>query len=195
MDTGIQSADATGGALFYGPGPATICASVTSAQEANLRAVRPFGRTPIAAALDDLYYYFAEDPNGAPARRHSLPVRYVILITDGYPDDDYRTYPSPGCACATPEACGGEDPALMHCPYPTAADSAQHLRCGFDGSGCQGPVDKLFVVGYSIGTDAQTLGQLNAIAAAGGSDSARNAQGPVELRAALNAILEEIAAQ
>jgi hypothetical protein len=103
MDTGIQSADAAGGALFTAV--PRDPASVTSLK-ANLRAVRPFGGTPIAAALDDLYYYFAEDPNGAPARQASAG-RYVILITDGYPDDDFRVYPTPGCACATPEACGG----------------------------------------------------------------------------------------
>jgi hypothetical protein len=191
MDTGVQSAAAGGGALFM-TDPEDMSVSMT-ALKANLRAMRPFGGTPIAAAFDDLYYYFAEDPDGAPPRQVSES-RYVILVTDGYPDDDYRTYPNPGCACKTLGECGGQDPALMSCPYPTAEDSARHLRCGFDGLNCQGPIDKVYVVAYSIGDDQLTLDALSAIAAAGGSGTLHSANNPVQLRATLSSILEEISA-
>jgi hypothetical protein len=189
MDTGVQSPDAAGGALFM-TDPQYMSDSMI-ALKANLAAVRPFGGTPIAAALDDLYYYFAEDAHGAPPRQAS-EARSVILVTDGYPDDDYRTYPSPGCACKTREECNGQDPALMSCPYPTAEDAALHLRCGFDGANCQGPIDKVYVVAYSIGDDQLTLDKLSAIAAAGGSEAVHRADNPVQLRATLSAIIEEI---
>lgn len=61
--------------------------------QTNLLAARTFGGTPTAAALDDLYFHFKNDLTDSLA---SCRERYAILITDGYPDDDFRQY---GCDC------------------------------------------------------------------------------------------------
>jgi hypothetical protein len=49
-------------------------------------------------------------------------------------------------------------------------------------------------VAYSIGDDQLTLDALSAIAAAGGSGTLHSANNPVQLRATLSSILEEISA-
>ena len=80
--------------------PADVELTNDSIQRSLLR-VTPYGGTPIAASLDDLYYFFDRDINLQPERESgSRP--YVILITDGYPDDDYRSF---GCDCAKTGEC------------------------------------------------------------------------------------------
>ncbi len=188
MDTGIRAASATDGAFTV-----TRTLQEMHARTANMkkivRNIRPYGGTPTAAALDDLYVAFTEDKNAyANTARDSK--RYVVLVTDGVPDTDYREY---GCACKTAAECMGSDPKLMHCPYPTAAEAALHLRCGFGSSGtCAGPIDGVYVVGLSI-TGAADRGQLDAIAAAGGTSQARYVDA-AELRSTLGAVLDDILA-
>ena len=50
---------------------------------------RPYGGTPIAASLDDLYYHLKHDVSD---QFGSCRNRFALLMTDGYPDDDYRSY-------------------------------------------------------------------------------------------------------
>ena len=95
MDTGVRNAAAERGGLMAAIEPAQSGAVNDRIQD-DLLALRPYGGTPIAAALDDLYYYFARDPameveRARPAEKH------IVLITDGYPDADYRDV---GCGCA-----------------------------------------------------------------------------------------------
>jgi hypothetical protein len=182
IDTGIRSQYASEGALVL-----PRSAEETSARHARiteqLMGVRPFGTSPVAAALDDVYFALRRSDE-------SNTQSYVVLISDGLPDDDYRTFPSPGCDCASWESCG-ENPNPMSCPYPLPADAARHLRCGFSDSRCVGPVTWLFVIAQA--TQDETLQtELGAIAAAGGSDAARFVSGLSELNAALDSVLMRI---
>jgi len=78
----------------------------------------------------------------------------------------------------------------MHCPYPTSVEAARTLRCG-EGDECDGPVERVYVVGLAV-DDPNVTDALEAIARAGGSERARFAGGAGELRQQLAAILDEI---
>jgi hypothetical protein len=195
MDTGVRGPQASEGALVIASDPAHALEVNTSLQVA-LRQVWPYGGTPIAAALDDLYYFLGRDPKAAPERALSAP-KYVVLITDGYPDLDYHDY---GCDCATtqspsdPSYCGGgppNDPALMHCPYPTPEDAARRLHCPAGATCDPGAVRQLYVVSYAV-QDATVQTKLDAIASAGGTGSARLAPDGDGLRRELTAIFDQV---
>jgi hypothetical protein len=197
IDTGIRGPQAAQGALVAAT-DAKHAVETNDQIQRSLRGVRPYGGTPISSALDDLYYFLDRDPAMADERgRDTRP--YVILITDGYPDDDFRSF---GCDCRTREAptslnyCGGgsNDPSNMHCPYPTAEEAARELACGQAEACDAGPSERLYVVGYGI-DDSNAADRLDAIAAAGGSDKARMANdGGDSLHAAVRSILDEIVA-
>lgn len=179
VDNGIRNARATEGALIM-PGDADVIAQIKS----QLLGVRPYGGTPTAAALDDLYFAFSEAAatNGK---------RHVILLTDGIPDDDFREYPNPGCACALRGDCPpDEDPDLMGCPYPTAYEAAEALRCGYDESGCAGPVDALHVVVFADPRD-HALNVAQNLASLGGGN-AFEASGAEALTLTLDVLLSNL---
>lgn len=183
IDTGIRSERASEGALVL---PALDETSPERKQRVvhQLFGVRPFGTSPVAAALDDLYFALRQHPLEAPAKT------FVVLITDGLVDDDFRRFPAPGCDCATFEECG-EDPSNMSCPYPRSEDAARHLRCGFEADACAGPLEKLYVV--STAAPVLRLQQeLDGIAAAGGSEAARFVTGTSGLYSALDDIVSRI---
>ena len=197
MDTGIRSAEATEGALLVASDPQQAL-RINDQIQRSLLAVRPFGGTPTAAALDDLYMLFAQDPSMEALRAQPAP-RHVILITDGEPDADYRDF---GCNCAEEgdrsdsQRCGASppnDPALMHCPYPTAEAAARTLRCGPDPDACAGPVTTVHVVSWTNYDGAAAVAHLDAIAQAGGSERARTADTILDLRAELDALLAQLA--
>lgn len=205
MDTGVRGPHAGEGMLLLATDPA-LASAVNAEIQGQLRTLWPFGGTPIAAALDDLYYYLAKDPAAEPERALGLP-RYVVLITDGSPDDDYRSY---DCDCAQKESsrdanyCGGppNDPSVMHCPYPTAVEAARRLRCG-DGDACDGgAVQSVYVVSYAledlsglpVAPSVEPNPVLDAIAAAGGTTAAHVASDGEGLRAELSAIFDQIRA-
>lgn len=168
FDTGVRNENATNaGALV----PPLLNGSVLAVDERNqqirtaLLNTRPYGGTPIAAALDDLIYFSkkaAEDDELRSCRK-----RYALLITDGIPDDDWRT--RSGCNCATTQECcqiatGSPctdpkyDPINFQCPYPKSEDVARALVCGYDGDCTQGVLEQLFVVGFALGgTQADTV--------------------------------------
>jgi hypothetical protein len=186
VDSGIRSASATEGALVLQN--LEDPASVRSQQlQSQLRSTRPYGGTPIAAALDDLYFFFTQDP--AATSIASTRKRHIVLLTDGTPDPDFRDL---RCDCRNIEDCG-VDPSLLSCPYPTAPEAAKHLHCGF-GTDCSGPITALHVVGLSI-TDVDARAALDATAAAGGTARAVYAKDQPELRTALRAVFESILAQ
>lgn len=168
MDTGARSEDAV--AVVDGkPQPqgklisalSTDNMETTNEQIQNaLLAARPYGGTPLAAAMDDLYYYFDQLEDGAAECRGT----YAVLITDGRPDDDYRA--ESGCDCETREECCQAyhkletcdsvsdletnpeyDPTSFQCPYPTPVEVAEALINGYDDSG--GVLTKCFVVGFA----------------------------------------------
>jgi type IV pilus assembly protein PilY1 len=182
IDTGARSALATEGSLVSldscsGTTPNTpTCPSWCSAcpgtqatinqdiQTALLK-TRPYGGTPIAASLDDLYFHLKNLNDGFGTCRN----RFALLLTDGYPDDDYRSY---GCDCATtedpasPNYCGGPPNIAsdMHCPYKTPEQVASDLIHGRAGDAPM--IEQLFVVGLAV-DDANVVSKLDAIAHAG----------------------------
>jgi type IV pilus assembly protein PilY1 len=193
MDTGIRNALAPEGALRVAIDPARA-GEVHDAIQLDLLNVRPYGGTPIASALDDLYYVLQQDPDMESERGRQVP-RHVVLITDGEPDADYRDL---GCDCNQgddPERCGPppNDPALMHCPYPTAAAAARALRCGKYAFGCEGPAAAVHVVGLDVGSDETIVETFDQLALEGGTERARHASGTSELRRALMDLLDAIA--
>ena len=184
IDTGIRSKAASEGALVL-PSPEEDRAARHARITRQLLGVRPFGTSPVAAAFDDLYFAFEDNPAEGPARN------YVILITDGPADDDFRKFPVPGCDCDSPDTCAGEDPDTMSCPYPTAANAAHYLRCGYSDQSCAGPVAQLFVIAQAEPVDTLRR-ELDNIAAAGGSDGPRFVRGLGQLNDALDEALTRI---
>lgn len=173
IDTGIRSAAANAGALIL-PRADEDASALAARTVSQLRAVLPFGGSPIAAAFDDLSIALA-DPT-LPARR------YVVLITDGPADDDYREFPVPGCACSTRAECG-DDPAAMSCPYPLAPDAARRLR------------DSANVFVVALGSqDPVTRAALDAIAAVGGTQEAHSANGD-QLAGVLDSVILSVTPQ
>lgn len=190
MDTGARSATATEGSLISlqsctgggMPGSTPACplwcstcnptqVSINGDIQEALLSARPYGGTPIAASLDDLYYHLSRDLSD---EFRGCRDRFALLITDGYPDDDYRSY---GCNCANegsptdPNRCGPppNDPAAMHCPYPTAEEAARDL---VQGRGTENPmVERVYVVGLAV-DDIVVVNRLNAIADSGCTQTA-----------------------
>lgn len=202
MDTGIRGPGASEGALVVAADNESYRA-INAEIQADLLAVRPYGGTPIAAALDDIDYYFATDPE---IRKVPVHLRNVILVTDGYPDDDYRSY---GCDCRQnidarlSAYCGGpadctdpmtcpNHPDNMHCPYDTPENIADRLATGGGSEATQ--VQRLFVVGFAI-ADTALREKLDDIAVAAGEPGARTATSGAMLRTAIAAILDDILAK
>lgn len=187
IDTGIRGPNATEGGLISLNSTESTNSAITgcstapcdpsllsSAIQETVLNTRPYGGTPIAAALDDLYYHINSDL-GADSYG-SCRNRYAMLITDGYPDDDFRAY---GCDCTQntdDEAAGycgggGNLPADMFCPYPLPEEIAADLVTGrVSGSDTDNPpIQQLFVVGLSI-VDPAVKKRLDDIALAGGAE-------------------------
>ncbi len=185
MDTGARSSVATEGSLVslnscYGTPNTPSCPSWCGAcwnsdpteitnqlnediQEALLQ-TRPYGGTPIAGSLDDLYSHFKSDLTDTFSGCRN---RFALLMTDGEPDLDYRDL---GCDCnqgTDPLRCGPppNDPDQMHCPYPTAEQVAFDLVHG-RGANPTAAIERLFVVGMAV-DDPNTVLLLNKIARAG----------------------------
>lgn len=175
MDTGIRGMQAEQGALTVALDEGEM-ETVNSSIQTALLDTRPYGGTPIAAALDDLIYFFENDYDPASSGTDTTDDRYVLLITDGRPDDDYRA--ESGCDCASEIECceayhkvdpgnwycsadeiqrqkdSGEveedafDADAFQCAYPTAEQVASTLVSGYDGEG--GVAKALFVIGYAL---------------------------------------------
>jgi hypothetical protein len=195
MDTGIRNARAEQGALQVAVDPRSALQLNDTIQQ-ELLSVRPYGGTPIAAALDDLYYLLAKDTSMAAERAHDAP-RHIVLITDGYPDDDYRSF---GCDCATrpdpgsdPMCAKASDLSALRCPYPTAEEGARALRCGQDPNSCDaGVVSRVHVVSFADADPAVTT-RNDHIAIEGGGQGARHPFDELQLRQQVGEILSEIA--
>ena len=202
VDSGLRGRTAPEGGLISldstnaCPTPPCDMYELNEQIQANLLAARTFGGTPTAAALDDLYYHFKTDLTDSLAACRD---RYAILITDGYPDDDFRQY---GCDCkrGIPTKYGycpaDEDPDKMKCPYPLAKEAAYSLAHGKDGDDPQ--LKQLFVVGMSI-DDVDAKATLNEIARAGNStdddmdgNEAFFAKDPSTLTATLDRVLGDM---
>jgi type IV pilus assembly protein PilY1 len=104
------------------PAPTASAAAIATQNgqlQAVISAMRPYGATPTGALMSDAQYYFTLDPKGPLGSTPDTYVQggcrsqYIILITDGAPNQDMRT----NC-----EAAGGTCPSPK--PWTTAATLA-----------------------------------------------------------------------
>lgn len=164
---------------------ATVRATNDAVQNALLT-VRPYGGTPIAAALDDLNYWVENSPDvKSPADGGLDPFaqcrpKFAVLLTDGAPDSMFRdsryrcdTYTGP---CQLDDANDTDC-----CPYDTEANIAARLH-----SDPNKKFRTLYVVAFNV-TDPGALATLDAVAVAGG-ETLKQAQTATELRTQLNSI-------
>jgi type IV pilus assembly protein PilY1 len=191
MNNGARSKNASAGALVSVGDETADFRAVNAAIQEQLLAVRPFGGTPIAGMLDDARYWLQNDPDVADPRvvtggdpYFQCRPRYLLLLTDGYPDSDKRT------GTINCEQPGGS------CPYDRAEDIAQSLCQPGSGSGtCDGAgklIDGLFVVGFSV-TDPTSVARLNLLAQRGGTGAALFATDKATLMTALASALDRAA--
>ncbi|MEY4577008.1 MAG: hypothetical protein RL701_1711, partial [Pseudomonadota bacterium] len=208
IDSGIRSPTAPEGGLISlnsnnCTNPPCDIYELNAQIQKTLLNTRTFGGTPIASALDDLYQHFKGElgDNLASCRQ-----RYAILITDGYPDDDFRLFPARGCDCVARNDCNPpgatpvyseEDMKLYTCPYPEAWKAARDLVNGrTTPTSTDDPMlQQLFVVGMSI-ADTDSKNRLNEVATQGGSidtdgdgNTAFFADDPTKLTATLDTLL------
>ena len=189
MDAGGRNESATAGALVSIGDDRVDDSDIRNALiQSRLLGVRPFGATPIAPMLDDVEYYFTNHPDvSAPVSTTTgdpyfeCRSRFVLLVTDGYPNADMREDPY---NCDAPGAS---------CPYDDAETIAARL-CEYSSSGaaCDGLVDGVFVVGFDI-ADAAVRTRLDDIAALGGTTQAYYADDRISLMDALAAVLDAAA--
>jgi len=186
--------------------------------QAVLNATRPYGGTPMAGLFADAQYYFTNDPNGpnnpTSGKGDSLTKggcrkQFIILLTDGAPNEDMRT------------TCGASNNPPTPCPYNTPDWTANALA---NPTGGQNPV-YTYVIGFAVSSAANDQGtvvnceqlnvstdcasiattdalypccELQKIAVAGAppntpSPHAYFANNPNDLQAALGAIFSQIA--
>ncbi|MEM9190032.1 MAG: hypothetical protein AAGF12_12690 [Myxococcota bacterium] len=188
-------------------GAANDYSTINDTIQNSLISLRPFGPTPIAGLLDDWLHYFDNHPDvatvttvgGAGDPFAACRNRYAILLTDGYPNADFRSpiYSIDGSStCATqstlshshPDGTGWDD-----CPYDTPENIASEL-CDWDGTECtSGIVDGVFIVGFNVSGDPTTVTFLNDLADAGGTGTALFADNVASLRTAIADILDRTA--
>lgn len=187
VDLGARgpSADA-GGLVSVGLG-ADDFRGINAKVQAGIYGSRPFGGTPIAAILDDAQYYFNNHSDIVTDDYINCRDNYIILVTDGYPDQDYR---DARFDCDGLDAFGNPS---FSCPYRLPAEIAADM-CDYNGvsGACEGKVKGVFVVGFNV--DPAAAATLNDIAVAGGTGEALFAETPDELRAELADALNAIAA-
>jgi len=153
---------------------------ITNSQtQSSLLSIRPYGGSPIDALLQD-FELWAETDEDIASGSDPLAAcrsRYAILISDGEGDTFYRRI-----GCETPGSV---------CPYDREVETVRRL-CQFDGTRCQGLIEGLYAVGYSV-SSAVGLANMNQIAVAGGTGSAYSADDALELIASLSEVLDRSA--
>lgn len=191
MNNGARNETATGYGRLYSPGPDSSDPSIRAGQiQTELLSLRPYGATPTAPMLDDFEYLLANDPDVSERLAGSTTgdiyygcrKRYVILLTDGYPNADMRRAPY-FCENA---AAGGS------CPYDEPEVIAQRL-CRPAGNTCTGDIAGLFVIGFNVSGDPAAVARLDLIAANGGTQHAYYADDFATLRTALATVLDQAA--
>lgn len=191
MNNGARSASATAGGLVSVGNDAADFRAINGQIQTQLLATRPYGGTPIAGMLDDAKFWLETNPDvanpvtvagGDPF--YQCRSRYLLLLTDGYPDSDKRT------GTVNCEQAGGR------CPYDRAENLANTLcQVNTTTGKCEGAtrlVDGIFVVGLSV-SDPVNVAQLNLIAQRGGTTSALLATDRATLLSSLASALDRAA--
>ena len=135
--------------------------------------LRPQGATPIAAMLTDLEYYVDNHPDVAEAQANgtgdpyfACRGRYGLLLTDGFPNADFRGEPF-NCDSPAPitwPSTSAPPVAGTNCPYDTPDNLAAKLY-----NGGSGDLDGLYVVGFNVSSDPTVVAELNELAELGGA--------------------------
>ena len=180
VDSGARNGLSTAGALVSVGNDTDDYRFINATIQNELLQVRPFGGTPTAALLQDFDYYLNTHPDVTSSDSFSeCRNKIAILVTDGQPDDDFRS------ARFNCDAVGG-------CPYRLPTEIAADL-CNVGGSGtCTGDLDALFVVAFAV-NDPGALAALNDIADAGGTTAALIASDRQQLIDALGGVLDRVA--
>ena len=191
MDNGARNKDTLAGGLVSVGNDAADFRGINGQIQSRLLATRPYGGTPIAGILEDAKYWLLNDPDVADPLHvtggdplYQCRPRYLLLLTDGYPDSDKRT------GTINCEQVGGS------CPYARAEDLADQLCQVSAATGkCAGAsrlVDGVFVVGLSV-SDPANVARLNLIAQRGGTGTALLATDRATLLTSLAAALDQAA--
>jgi type IV pilus assembly protein PilY1 len=183
VDTGARNASATMGRLVSVGGPLDRT-TVNQSIQSTLLNTRPYGATPTSSLLFDLQHYLRTHPDVTSADPYAAcRDRFVLLLTDGQPDAEFRDARF-NCD-AMPGGSG--------CPYPRA-DTISSDLCRLDpvSGTCQGVVDGVFVVAFDV-SDPGALASLNAIASRGGTREALLATNRTELLRRISEALDRAA--
>ncbi|MFO0694413.1 MAG: PilC/PilY family type IV pilus protein [Polyangiales bacterium] len=218
IDNGAHSATAATGPLIPLGSPTTVDMAANNATIQNaLLGIRPYGATPIAGMLTDLQYYLANsadvlaptsatDTGGDPYA--SCRKRYVILLTDGYPNADMRGQPvycerQPTTIPTSPYPSDRSSTDSNLCPYDLPEDIAAQLcnpvagTCTKSSIPGRGVIDGLYVIGFAVEQSSTTTDpvsqRLNTIASNGGTRVALSASNLTDLRTALDNVLTQVA--
>lgn len=178
VDTGARNENAPMGAMVSIGTETDDPLAINQRIQDVLLGVRPYGATPTSSLLHDFRYYVQNHPDVTTADPFAgCRGRYALLLTDGQPDPEFR---DDRFNCA---ASGG-------CPYDRAATIASDL-CRYNPTSelCEGAVDGVFVVAF----DTDALGELNEIAALGGTRTALVAGNREELLRRINEVLDRAA--
>ncbi|QQR91116.1 MAG: hypothetical protein IPJ88_05115 [Myxococcales bacterium] len=186
VDNGVRNEGTHSGAMISVGLGADDYLVINSKVQDGILGVRPYGGTPIAGALDDARYYYDNHADIQTDEFKNCRPRYIMLITDGYPDQDYR---DARFDCDGLDAFGNP---TYSCPYELPTEIASDF-CDYDsGSGaCTGIVKGVFVIGFNVGDDAEST--LNDIALTGGTTEALFADNADELRARISEALDKAA--
>lgn len=181
VDTGARNESASMGRLVSVGLESDDARAINQDIQNVLRQTRPYGATPTSSLLHDFRYYATNHPDMTTADPYAAcRDRYVLLLTDGQPDSEFRDRRF-NC-----DAVGG-------CPYDRASTIAADL-CRYSGSeaSCTGVVDGVFVVAFDVRDDA-AIAELNSIADVGGTGSALLANDRTELMRRIAEVLDRAA--
>ncbi len=180
VDTGARNANAARGALISVGTETDDHRMVNLLIQNQLLAVRPFGGTTTAALLHDAREYLSSHSDITSDPFATCRDRFVVLVTDGPPDEDFRD------ARFNCDAADG-------CPYDLASTIAGDMcRYGGASTGCTGAVDGVFVVAYDV-ADSGATAELDAIADLGGTGAALAATTREELMRRISEALSRTA--
>ncbi|HEX5659308.1 MAG TPA: PilC/PilY family type IV pilus protein [Polyangiales bacterium] len=189
VNAGARGKGSTAGSLIS-VGLADDQTSVTSVNDSiqtALLQVRPYAGTPIAAMLDDLRYYLANDTDiNSNDPFYDCRERYAILLTDGAPDAMFRggSFRCDATDAASVATCATYNGVkACQCPYDTEVSLAGKL-IGND------KLAALWVVAFNV-NDTVALAALDNIAVAAGTSSAYRANNVTQLRSNLDSILSK----
>jgi type IV pilus assembly protein PilY1 len=207
------------------PFPATTDIQTQRTQNSNLQEVllasRPYGATPLAGMFVGAQYYLRTDPTGPQATdtyvQGGCRKQYIILLTDGAPNLDWRpTCQSQGgadagggvggvCPFVLPEktaqtlnsAAGGQPVTTFVIGFAVSsfADQGQTLNCASQVSGGQLAAACLDPKSLDPNSPAGPCCELQRIALNGGTGAAYFADTPGDLQNAISSILAQISKQ